>query len=99
MLEIDGHTAEKLESYYSYMSELYRIQCILALLGWDQRVYMPPGASKNRAEQIEYLCLALHRKFADPKLGDLVGELYDLRDGLSAADQVNVRETKRVLDI
>ena len=98
-MQTDSHTAAKLKTYYSYMSEIYRLQCIMSLLGWDQRVSMPAGASKGRAEQIEYLYLSMHRKLTSHRLGETVDELHDVLDCLGTPDQVNIRETKRALDI
>lgn len=91
--------SEKLESFYSRLSELYHLNCISALLGWDQRVCMPPAAVQGRAAQREYIAVMAHRKATDPEFCSVVDELYQEIDSLSEDDQVNVREVKRQLDI
>lgn len=93
------NTEEKLKFYYTRQSELYQLECIMALLGWDQQVYMPPYAAKARANQIEHIGLSTHQKSTDPEFIRVVDELNEIRDTLSEADQTNIRETKRLLDI
>lgn len=93
------NTTDKLKFYYGRLSEIYRLQCIAALLEWDQQVYMPPQGAEARAGQMEYIACAMHQKSIDPKFLRTVDELSEVRDTLSADDQVNIRETKRVLDI
>ncbi|MHB9037362.1 MAG: carboxypeptidase M32 [Armatimonadota bacterium] len=92
-------TQQELTLFYDTLSELYRIQCISALLGWDQRVYMPANGAKGRAEQLEYLARTLHKKMTDPGFGQTVDLLYEQIETLPDVDRVNVRETKRTLDI
>lgn len=91
-------TTELRKLFYSRLSELYRLNCISALLGWDQQVYMPPKAAQGRAEQLESISIITHQKIVDPDFAKVVDELYEKRDSLSIEDQVNARETKRVLD-
>lgn len=91
--------SEKLESFYSRLSELHHLNCIGALLGWDQRVCMPPAAVQGRAAQREYIAVLAHRKATDAEFSSVVDELYQEIDSLSEDDQVNVREIKRQLDI
>ncbi|MCE5315661.1 MAG: carboxypeptidase M32 [Armatimonadota bacterium] len=92
-------TEQELKLFYDTLSELYRLECIAALLGWDQQVYMPANAAKGRAGQAEYIARLLHQKMTDPKFAQTVDHLYEQIDTLSDADRVNVREIKRMLDI
>lgn len=91
-------TQENLSFFYDRLKEMHNLQCIGALLGWDQRVYMPPNAAQGRADQLEYISAQMHRRFTDPEFARVVDDLSDARDSLDADDQVNVREVKRVLD-
>lgn len=91
-------TQEKLSFFYDRLKEIHNLQCIGSLLGWDQRVYMPPNAAQGRADQLEYISAQRHRRFTDPEFARVVDDLSDARDSLEADDQVNVREVKRVLD-
>ncbi|MDO8683858.1 MAG: hypothetical protein Q7N50_10300 [Armatimonadota bacterium] len=90
---------ENRKFFYARLSEIYRLGCIDALLGWDQQVYMPPKAAQARAGQLEYMASAIHSKKTDPEYIRVVDELYGVIEELSSEDQVNVRETKRILDI
>ena len=87
------------ELYYERSSELFKLRCIGALLGWDQQVNLPSASVKDRADQLEYIALALHSKTTDPEYVDALNSLYDLMESLSDDDKVNIRETKRMLDL
>jgi carboxypeptidase Taq len=99
MQEMTMSSNENRKLFYDRLSELYRLQCISGLLGWDQRVYMPPKGAQARAEQREYMAILGHQKATDPEFIRAVDELHEEMDKLSVEDQVNVRETKRELDI
>lgn len=90
---------QDLKTYYAGLSEQYRIGCIGSLLGWDQQVYMPPKGAEGRASQIEFIARLSHQKRTDPEFARVVDDLYEARESLSDDDQVNIRETKRELDI
>jgi carboxypeptidase Taq len=70
------------------------------LLGWDERVYMPRAGSKGRADQISYLAGLSHKKYTDPRIGEILSELEKsplMDDPLSDA-AVNIRETRYSYD-
>ena len=90
--------AEQLSSFYERLYELHRLNSIGAVLGWDQRVCMPPNAAEERAGQFEYLAGLVHQRFTDPQFSRTVDELFEAHDTLSSDDQVNIREIKRLLD-
>ena len=50
------------------------LNAALAVLGWDQQVYMPSGAAEGRARQLETLTVIVHEKSTDPAYGDLIRE-------------------------
>lgn len=85
--------------FYERLSELHRISCIESLLAWDQQVYMPPKGAQSRADQMEYMSLLRHARSLDPEFLAALDQLHDARESLSIEDQVNVRETKRWVDI
>ena len=58
-----------------YSRETALLNSIEGLLGWDERTKMPPRAGEYRAEQITYMAGKIHRRWTDPRLGDLLGEL------------------------
>jgi carboxypeptidase Taq len=46
-----------------------RLESAAALLGWDQRTYMPRGAAAARAAQIGTVLRLAHEQFTDPAVG------------------------------
>ena len=59
----------------SLSREAALLESIDALLGWDERTYMPPQAGAYRAEQMTYIAGLQHQKRTSPRLGELLGEL------------------------
>ncbi len=80
--------------------ELAVLSSINAVLGWDQEVNMPPKGAPWRAEQSAYISGTTHRKFTDPRVGELLStaESGDFgADPLSDA-AVNLREWRHQYD-
>ncbi len=76
------------------------LESIEAVLGWDERTYMPAAAGPYRAEQMTYVSGQVHRRRTDPRLGELLTELAtsDLaRDPHSDAG-TTIRQLKREYD-
>src|SRR5437667_12271947 len=67
-----------------------------AVLGWDERTYMPHQGSSHRAEQMALLARMTHEMATAPEIGELLSELEDSQvakgNGTKAA---NVREIRR----
>ena len=76
------------------------IESIEALLGWDERTYLPPAAGEYRAEQMTYLAGVAHQKRTNPRLGELLGELAasDLAKDPHSDAGATIRELKRQYD-
>ena len=55
-------------------AEIRDLNAALAVLGWDQQVFMPSGAAAGRASQLETLTVVVHEKSTDPAYGDLIRE-------------------------
>ena len=71
-----------------------------AVLGWDQRTYMPAKGALHRAQQIALLAGMVHEQTTAPAIGELLGEVEgseSVREGDSAV-AVNVREMRRRYD-
>ena len=76
------------------------LESCVALLGWDELTYMPPGGVAARSNQLAYLAGLQHEKATDPRLGELLAAVEGstlLADPESPA-AVNVREIRRVYD-
>ena len=54
------------------MKEIAIIGCCESLLGWDERTYMPRGGAVSRADQSSYLAGLSHKKFTDPRIGQIL---------------------------
>ena len=80
--------------------ELALLNSIDAILGWDQEVNMPPKGAPWRAEQASYLSGTVHRKFTDPRVGDLLAtaEAGDFGTDSLSDEAVNLREWRHDYD-
>jgi carboxypeptidase Taq len=67
-----------------------------ALLGWDERTYMPRNGSIHRAEQLALLARLGHERVTEPKIGELLATVE--RDRLEPDAAANVREIRRAYD-
>jgi carboxypeptidase Taq len=54
---------EKLEALKARLAEIGHINHAVAVLGWDQQTYMPPGGAEERAEQFAVLGKLTHEMF------------------------------------
>ncbi len=91
-------TQSALETYGRISSEMYRLECISSLLGWDQQVYMPEGGAEDRALQEELIQTLHHRLATSDELWQSVDYLHERMDELTEEDTVNIRETRRNLE-
>jgi len=66
---------EKLRKLAELISEIVDIQHSIALLGWDQQVYMPSGGAEERGYMMGTLGKIAHEKFTSDEMGKLLGEL------------------------
>jgi carboxypeptidase Taq len=73
---------------------------IEAVLGWDERTYMPEPAGPYRAEQMTYIAGLTHKRQTDPRLGELLAELAtsDLAQDPHSDAGATIRELKREYD-
>ncbi len=51
------------------------LESIEAVLGWDERTYMPTAAGEYRAEQMTFISGQVHRRRTDPRIGELLASL------------------------
>ena len=89
-----------LEKLINTVKEISVLNSCGALLGWDERTYMPPEGTMNRAKQHSLLSGMVHEQFTSPEVGRLLEEIENsniLDDPLSP-EAVNVRELRRYYD-
>jgi carboxypeptidase Taq len=74
----------KLQELKRRLREIFDIQSVLELLGWDQHTHMPPAGAEARGSQMSTLGRIAHEKMTDPVLGELLEELKPLENSLPA---------------
>jgi carboxypeptidase Taq len=90
------------EAAYEELVRLAREESLLAsceaLLEWDELVQMPPGGVEQRSRQRALLAGLVHERAADPRRGELLGELEGsaLVADPESPEAANVRELRRL---
>ncbi|MEK6233082.1 MAG: carboxypeptidase M32, partial [Planctomycetales bacterium] len=76
------------------------LHSIDAVLGWDERVLLPPKAGEYRAEQITFLAGEIHRRWTSAEFRDLLGQLAEseLAQDPHSDSGATIREFKRQFD-
>jgi carboxypeptidase Taq len=64
-----------------------------AVLGWDERTFLPPAAGAHRGEQMALLARLTHEKITHPRVGELIEFLSGVT--LMEEEAANYRELKR----
>jgi carboxypeptidase Taq len=62
------------------LAEIYDLAGAAGVLGWDQRVTMPPLGASARAEALATLSRVIHEKFVDDEIGKLLDELRPIEE-------------------
>lgn len=88
------------DELYGLTREITVLASCSAILEWDERTYMPPGGSENRANQSALLAGIVHDKFTSPRIGEIINELIaaGLDPEADSVDAANLREIKRAYD-
>ena len=86
-----------LETLKQRYAEVVDINMAIALLHWDQEVYMPPKGADARGKQLSTLSALSHRLFTDAEIGALLTQLEAAP--LSGDDALTVSETRRDYDL
>lgn len=83
---------EKLQSRFQQIS---RLENALAILGWDEAVMMPPGSGDSRNQTLAELSGLVQNLTISPEVGEWIADAESRKD-LSAGEQANLREMKRI---
>jgi carboxypeptidase Taq len=91
------------DAYRNFIDELRAIALLgstLSLLGWDERVNLPPNGAEHRANQSAYLAKLIHERFTSPRVGEWLAavESSELVKDAESDAAVNARETRRAYD-
>ena len=68
---------ETYELLCDHARETAMLVSIEELLGWDERIGLPPAAGEYRAEQMTYLAGMAHKRQTDPKIGEWLETLAE----------------------
>src|SRR4030095_12019266 len=79
------------------LAEISDLGRAAGVLGWDQRVTMPPRGTEARAEQLATLGRITHERFVDDEVGRLLDAAEPLVESLpyDSDDRSLVRVTRR----
>jgi len=91
------------EAYQELIDKVAKIamlQSCGAVLGWEERTYMPRGASPHRAAQLSLLAGMSHEMFVEPRIGELLSavESSPLVKEPDSVEAANVREIRHKYD-
>jgi carboxypeptidase Taq len=87
----------KYQELKNRLAEIHDLNKMGWVLGWDQRVMMPPKGGAVRAEQLATLAKIGHEKFTDPEIGRLLDALRPYEESLPyESDEASlIRVTRR----
>ncbi len=79
------------------LAEVADVSRAAGVLGWEQRVTMPPLGTESRAESLATLGRIIHERFTDPEIGRLLERLAPLEESLpyDSDDASLIRVTRR----
>ncbi len=81
---------EKYSDYQNILQQIGDLEAIQALMGWDKEVYMPPAGNATRSRQLALLAGISHEKATSAHLGELLEELHQNKEQLTASEARNV---------
>jgi len=81
-----------------WIKRVHALGTVGELLGWDEQVYLPPGAAEQRAGQQSAVAEAQHAAASDPRIGDWLATLEAGAAGLSADQRTVVRQARKDYD-
>ncbi len=90
----------KINQLKQLLAEVSDLHGAIALLGWDQQTYMPPGGAEDRGNQLATLSQIAHNKFTSDEVGQLLEDLEPLVAQLDPDSYENrlVKVTRRLYD-
>ena len=90
-------TMDDLTTLRERLAEISDLSRAAGVLGWEQRVSMPPLGTESRAESLATLGRIIHDRFTDPEIGRLLERLAPLEESLpyDSDDASLIRVTRR----
>ncbi|HJU46485.1 MAG TPA: carboxypeptidase M32 [Gaiellaceae bacterium] len=89
--------AADLQELRARLAEISDLGKAAGVLGWDQRVTMPPAGAPTRADQLATLSRLRHDRFVDDEIGRLLDRLRPLEESepYASDDASLIRVTRR----
>src|SRR5688500_20277132 len=89
----------KMQDLKTRLREIYDIDMMQSLLGWDQSTYMPKGGAEARGRQLALLERLSTERSGDKKLGKLLDNLQPYAESLPyvSDDPTLIRVARRDL--
>jgi carboxypeptidase Taq len=86
----------KLDQLKQILADVFDLNRISAVLGWDQQTYMPTGGSEDRGNQLSLLSRLSHETFTSKIVGELLEALKDEEKQLDpeSNDACLIRQTR-----
>ena len=90
----------ELEALKEILQEIYALNGVVALLGWDQQTYMPEQGAEDRGLQIEAISRMIHQKSTSDKLAKLLADLqpYTAQLDPTSDDACLIRKATRQME-
>lgn len=79
------------EEVIAFVRKTEALSQVSGRLGWDQQTVMPPGANRQRSEEMAALEEVLHARRTDPRLG----EWLERAEAGNEVEAANLRELRR----
>ncbi|WP_129626249.1 carboxypeptidase M32 [Candidatus Oscillochloris fontis] len=91
---------QQLEELKRRLGEVFDLQMVGALLGWDQSTYMPAGGAEARGRQMATIGRIAHQKATDEEIGALLEDLQPYAESLDADadDAALIRVARRTYE-
>ncbi len=74
------------------------LESVLALLGWDQQVNLPPKSVEERARQLSAMSELAHHAATDPEIETLLQELEGDLDHLNQDEKIILKHARKDYD-
>jgi len=84
-------------SYKEHLQKIAHLNSAMALLSWDQEIYMPKNGAGVRALQFSTLSTITHEMSTDPKFEKVVNHLLE-KSSFGFKEKRNVEESKYAID-
>ena len=90
--------SKSLDPLIQALSDHFHLRSAIALLQWDQEIYMPQGSLKSRVNQLASLSAQLHRLGCSSAFESILATYVDLNTGSTIQENLNQAD-QRLLNL